>query len=323
RRHESTVPQAPLYIRWAHLGAAYAIELKLELVSLLLGEVARAEKARVETGGVLIGWVSHMQRPPTLCVEGIAFAPRSGETGSVATLRPGDQWLRTIRERARAQGHAVVGIFRTQLRSEPLIPIPADRGMVTGEFPQSVCALLLIQGLQPYSGAFFVAADGRLPDEPTVREFRLDQDEFNALPEVYRNQGLLPAEAGVDRRLQPRYDLLALALLLIAALLAVALWRERSGGSSSSTANQLGLKLSSSGGLLKISWDHTSRAISNAQGATLVIQDGRARTEAKIGSDELRAGSVEYQSATPHVNVTMSVDLAAYRPQSAQWTQRQ
>src|SRR5438270_3099767 len=117
RRQESTIEEAPLYIRWAPAGAEYAIELKLELVSQLLREVARAEKANVETGGVLIGWVSHMQRPPTLCVEEMEFIPHTGESGSVYLLGPGDQQrLRVIRERARAKGCAVVGVFRTHLR---------------------------------------------------------------------------------------------------------------------------------------------------------------------------------------------------------------
>ncbi len=319
RRQESTVEQAPLYIRWAPIGAAYAIELKLELMSLLLDEVARAEKANVEIGGVLIGWVSHMQRPATLCVEELTFIPRTGQNGSAYTLRANDERLHAIRERARVQGQTLVGVFRTQLRSEPLIPSLADRGMIAGEFGQSVCALLLIQGRQPYSGVFFVAKDGRLPDEATVREFRLDQDEFNALPEIYRSQGLLPAEAAVESRSPPRYGLIGLALTLLAAVLALAVWRGRMERPS---ANHLGLSLSSSGGLLKISWEHSSRAISNAQGATLVIQDGRTRTEAKIGLDELRLGSVEYQPVTPHVAVTISLELPGNHPQAAEWTRR-
>ncbi len=195
-----------------------------------------------------------------------------------------------------------------------LSPALADRGMISGEFAQSVCALLLIQGRQPYSAAFFIAKDGRLPEEATVREFRLDEDEFNALPEIYRNQGQLPEHTRTEKSRGLLYALLGVVLVMLIALFAWGLWRRP-------PVNQLGLTLSSSAGLLKISWDHSARAISKAQGATLVIQDGRNRGEVKIGLDELRLGSVEYQPATAHIGVTISLDASGIHPvQSADWS---
>ena len=323
RREDSTVEQAPLYIRWAPVGAAYAIELKLDLVSNLLGEVARAERANVETGGVLIGSFSNGQGPPTLCVEEIAFLSRRGTNGSAYIMGPGEQLrLQAIRSQARAQGYMALGMFRTHLRAGLLTPTLADRGIVASEFPQSVCALLLIRGRQPYSGVFFVAKDGHLPDEATVREFRLDEDEFNALPEIYRDQGLLPAEAAIEKSRPFVYGLLRVTLVVVLALFAWGLLTGRIGGRRSSD-NQLGLALSASGGLLKISWDHSAGVMSKAQGATLEIQDGSARSETKIGVDELRLGSVEYQPATPHIKVTLALDAPGNHSQSADWTARE
>lgn len=219
-----------------------------------------------------------------------------------------------VRERARAQGCVILGLFRSNLRPGTLSPALADRSIVLSQFEQSVCALFLIQGRQPYSAAFFVAKDGRLPEEATVREFRLDEDEFNALPEIYRNQGQLPEETKTEKSRLPVYRLLAAALVIVIALFVWGSWRRP-------PANQLGLTLSTSAGLMKISWDHSARAISKAQGATLVIQDGRNRGEVKIGLDELRLGSVEYQPATAHVGVTISLDAPGSHPaQSADWT---
>ena len=311
---QSPPQEAPLYIRWAPAGAPYAIELKLELVSRLLGEVARAERANIEIGGVLIGSFLHVSGPPTVCIQDLAVIPRRADKGSAYILGPGyEERLRAIREWAGAQGCVILGLFRSNLRPGALSPALADRSMVSGEFQQSVCALLLIQGRQPYSAAFFVAKDGRLPEEATVREFRLDEDEFNALPEIYRNQGQLPEETKTEKSRLPLYGLLGAALVILIALYAWGPWRR--------SANQLGLSLSTSTGLVEISWDHSARSISKAQGATLVIQDGGNRKEVKVGLDELRLGSVEYQPATAHVAVTISVDAPGIHPvQSAEWS---
>lgn len=314
-REKSPAQEAPLYIRWAPVGASYAIELKLELVSTLLGEMAKAERANIEIGGALIGSFPNVPGPSTLCIEELAFIPRRGDKGSLYILDPGyEDRLDAVRERARAQGCVILGLFRSNLRPGTLSPALADRSIVLSQFEQSACALFLIQGRQPYSAAFFVAKNGRLPEEATVREFRLDEDEFNALPEIYRNQGQLPEETKIEKSRLPLYRLLAAALVIVIALFAWGSWRR-------TPANQLGLKLSTSDGLLKISWDHSARAISNAQGATLVIQDGRNRGEVKIGLDELRLGSVEYQPATAHVGVTISLDASgSHAAQSADWT---
>jgi len=310
---ENSAQEAPLYIRWAAVGASYAIELKLELVSQLLGEVARAEKANIEIGGVLIGSFPSVPGPPTLCIQELVLIPRRGDKGSAYVQDPsyGEQ-LRVIRERAGAQGCVILGIFRSNLRHGSLSPALVDRSIISSEFEQSVCALLLVQGRQPYSGAFFVAKNGRLPEEATIREFRLNEEEFNALPEIYRDQGQRPEDTQTERSRLPVYGLLGAALVIVVTLFAWGPWR--------SSANQLGLTLSNSSGLVNISWDHSARPISKAQGATLVIQDGRNRANVKIGLDELRLGSVEYQPATARVGATLSLDPPAiHATQSAEW----
>ena len=52
------------------------------------------------------------------------------------------------------------------------------------QFGQSLYVFLLIQSREPRTAAFFLAANGQLPDQPSVRKFFFDDSEFKFLPEV-------------------------------------------------------------------------------------------------------------------------------------------
>ncbi len=316
--------QAPLYIRWAPFRSAYAIELRLDLVAQLLAEIERAAAAGLEIGGVLVGSFPNAQTP-TLRIEEVELMARRPENGAVYVPHPEThRHLHEIRVRAQRRDRSVVGFFRSHARSAPLLPSLTDRSLVSEELAQGVYALLLIEARAPHFATFFLSAGGQLPEEPSTREFVLDEQEFKALPEIRPAAARNSRQDAREASKIPFYGLLAVGLIAVIALFAWALpgnigepW---SGGSS----GQLGLKLTAADHLVRISWDHSARPISTAQGATLLIVDGTARHEIKIGPDELRLGTVDYQNSASRVEVTMKLDSpgANVAPQSATWTQR-
>lgn len=317
--------QAPLYIRWAPFRSAYAIELRLDLVGQLLAEIERAAAAGLEVGGVLVGSFPNAQTP-TLRIEEIELMARRPENGAVYVPHPEThRHLHEVRLRAQRRDRTVVGFFRSHARSAPLLPSLTDRSLVSEELAQGVYALLLIEARAPHFATFFLAAGGQLPEEPSTREFVLDEGEFKALPEIRPAAGLnRPPDRPAASRMPFYGGLLAIGLILVVALFAWALPRDTGTGWPGATSNQLGLALTGTDHLVRISWNHSARAISGAQGATLLIVDGNARHEVKLGPDELRLGTVDYQRTGPRVDVTMTFEGAGANvaPQSATWPQR-
>lgn len=324
RSNQRSSRQAPLYIRWAPFRSAYAIELRLDLVSQLLAEIERAAAAGLEVGGVLVGSFPNAQTP-TLRIEEIELMARRPENGAVYVPHPEThRHLHEIRLRAQRRDRAVVGFFRSHARSAPLLPSLTDRSLIAEEFAQGVYALFLIEARAPHYGTFFLAAGGQLPEEPSTREFVLDETEFKALPEI-RPAGSTTRRPDANEGSRVLfYGLVALALVAIVALFAWALPRGIADQWSGRSPNQFGLALTAADRLVRISWDHSARTVSSAQGANLLIVDGTTRHEVTIGPDELRLGTVDYQHATPHVEVTMTLDVPGTKvpPQSATWTQR-
>jgi len=320
---QKSLRQAPLYIRWAPFRSAYAIEFRLELVSQLLAEIDRAAAAGLEVGGALIGSFPNAQAP-TLRIEEIELMARRPENGAVYVPHPEThRHLYETRVSAQRRGRAVVGFFRSHARSSPLLPSFTDRTLISEEFIQGVFAFLLIEARAPHFATFFIAAGGQLPEEPSTREFRLDEDEFKALPEIR------PA-APPNRRTPPReasripiYGILAIALIAIVALFSWIVPRGIPELWPGQTSNQIGLALTGAGRLVRINWDHSARAVSRAKSATLLIVDGTNRREIKVGPDELRLGTVDYQPIAPRVEVTMTLDAPGLQvpAQSARWTQ--
>lgn len=250
---------------------------------------------------------------------------RRPENGPVYVPHPEThRHLHEIRLRAQRRDRSVVGFFRSHARSAPLLPSVTDRSLMSEELAQGVYALLLIEARRPHFATFFLSAGGQLPEEPSTREFVLDEEEFKALPEI-RPAGAMNRERDARESSRiPFYGLLAVALMAVVALFAWALPRNIGGQWSGGSSKQLGLALTAAGRMVRISWDQSARSISSAQGATLVIVDGGTRREVKIGPDELRLGTVDYQRTAPRVDVTMTLDSpsANVPPQSATWTQR-
>jgi proteasome lid subunit RPN8/RPN11 len=316
--------QAPLYIRWAPFRSAYAIELRLDLVAQLLAEIERAAAAGLEVGGVLVGSFPNAQTP-TLRIEEIELMARRPENGAVYVPHPDThRHMHEIRLRAQRRNRAVVGFFRSHARSAPLVPSITDRSLVSEELAQGVYALLLIEARAPHFAAFFLSAGGQVPEEPSTREFVLDEGEFKALPEIRPAAAINRGQETKEASKLPFYAVLAIGLLAVVALFAWAIPRDIGSRWPGTTADQLGLVLTAADHLIRISWNHSARAISGAQGATILIVDGTARHEIKIGPDELRLGTVDYQRTAPRVDVTMTLDNAGANvsPQSATWTEK-
>lgn len=305
--------EAPFYIRWSPDRSPYAIELKLELVGKIAKELAEAETAGIEVGGVLIGTFpkAHM---PILRVDDLEMIPRRPEDGPVYMLDP-DQHERFTETqwKARARNKVTVGFFRSHIRPGPLRPSLADRSLLSGQFSQSVYVVLLVQAREPRTAGLFVAVNGELADEPSVREFRFDDAELKTLPEIQPNPEIqeeeFPASAGGARQwVKP----LAIPLLIAIGILAILWIGARTGLFQLMTpaAGNLELAVKESDHVVRISWNHHARDIDRASSGTLIIADGSTHREIKLGRDELRLGVVDYQPNTQQIQVTMTLERA-------------
>ena len=315
---------SPFYIRWSPEHSQFAIELKLDLVSKVSSELDRTEKLDIEIGGVLIGTVL-AGRVPTLRIDHIEIMPRGGENGALYIPSPDHlKRFEEVRKMARAQQKMALGFFRSHCRPGPLKPSLADRSLLSTEFKNSAYALLLIQASAPRTAAFFVAENGELPNDASVREFRFNEADFRALPEVEAEAATGLAERSEPSERSPRnwYIGAALAGLLVVVS---ALWLAAGSGAMpdwfATGSRQLDLKVTGSDRQLKVSWNHDARQMGPASTATVTIVDGSSRRDIKLGADELKMGRIEYDGAGRRVEVTMTVNTPEAAPlsESAKW----
>ena len=169
-----------------------------------------------------------------------------------------------------------------------------------------------------------------------MRNFRFDEREFRALPEVPPDTAA-PVSSQPLTRAKPSsppttgrarvYGSVA-ALLAIAVVACLFMWsfsKQASVPHVLGEANPINLAVTERGSLLRISWDHAARELDRASGATMTIVDGASRRELQLGVDELRLGAVEYQRNSSQVQVTMIVNTpgSAGTAQSVIWGLRQ
>jgi hypothetical protein len=319
--------QVPLYVRWNPDRSPHAVELRLDLVSQISADLTQAERAGIEIGGMLLGTLPGSDSP-TLRIDDVAMIGRRFEDGAVYMLEPGQQHrFAEIRESAKRRGHVPVGFFRSHLRPGPLQPSLSDKALMAEQFGQGAYVFLLIQSREPRTAAFFLAANGLLPDQPSVRKFFFDDSEFKFLPEVAgeeietRMQDFAEPPGAVDQRYRwlAVASIGALALLLILGAFA--------GGISRlfrPASNKLDLAVNSEGGVLQISWDHSAPFVTRAKGAVITIMDGQSRREIHLGPDELKLGEVDYQNQTEKVVISVVIDTpeAGLPPQTFDWIGR-
>jgi hypothetical protein len=317
--------QVPLYVRWNPDRSPHAIELRLDLVAQIGGELAQAERLGIEIGGLLLGTLPGGESP-TLRIDEVAIIGRRFEDGAIYMLEPGQQQrFAEIRDVARARGRVAVGFFRSHLRPGPLQPSLADKTLMSEQLGLSLFVFLLIQSRSPRTAAFFLASNGQLPEQPSVRKFFFDDTEFKYLPEVAgedvesRGADLVHIQSVSDQRYRwlAVASIAALALLLILGAFA--------GGISRffrPLSNKLDLSVTLiAGNVLRITWDHNAPFITHAKGAVLTIVDGRSSREVHLGPDELKLGEVDYEHQARKVNISITVDSpdANVPPQTFDW----
>jgi hypothetical protein len=316
--------QVPLYVRWNPDRSPHAVELRLDLVSQISGELAQAEKLGIEVGGLLLGTLPGADSP-TLRIDEVVMIGRRFEDGAIYMLEPGKQQrFAEIREAAKGRGRVAVGFFRSHLRPGPMQPSVADKALLTEQFGRSLYIFLLIQNRAPRTAAFFLAENGQMPDQPSVRKFFFDDSEFKFLPEVAGEEiethisDFVTPDAGVDQ--QYRWlavaSVVALALLLIIGAFA--------GGISRlfrPASNKLDLAVTNEGNILQITWDHSAPFVTRAKGAVVTIVDGQSRREVRISADDLKLGGVNYEHQTERVNISVVLESTESNlpPQTFDW----
>jgi hypothetical protein len=316
RRPKQPITQdLPLYIRWSPDRAEFGIELRLDLVSKIAAQVRLSEQDGAELGGFLIGSLP-VSEIPTIRIENIEMVSTASDDATVFLPEPSR--LKPSGGSRQAPESGVIGFFRTHVRVGAMRPSLADRSIFAHEFQRSPYVVLLVHAQEPHMAAFFVSKNGQLPEEPSVREFEFDENEFKALPEV-------PAELPEPQRAKQEapgntrklglYARVA-ALILVAVGACALTWsfaRQPNMPHWFTSANQLQLTIKSEQKLLRISWNHTARQLNQASGATLVISGAAGRSEIRLGMDDLRLGSVEYEGTGDPVDVQMVLDTPAGR----------
>jgi hypothetical protein len=306
---EQPVNEAPLYIRWGADRSPYAIELKLELIGKIRQELVAAEASGIEIGGVLVGSLPN-NYSSTLRIDDIELIPRSSQDGTTFMLDPSQEdRFAEVRWRARAKERTALGLFRSHKRPGHLRPSIADRTLLSAEFQSTVHTLLLVGAAEPYTAAFFISADGQLPPESSVREFRFDESEFKSLPEL----DLEPQDQRPTQKLKSKGSLGTVAALgVIASGVIALLWYFNQSvislPSFMSRSQQLQLVVTGENRLLHISWNHAAKDLDHASGATLIIRSKAGVREIKLGTDELRLGSVDCEVNSPNVEMTLALN---------------
>jgi len=274
-------------------------------------------------GGLLIGTLTETP-VPTLRIENVDMVSNGSDDDTVFLPEPSR--LQPYAGPADKRETEVIGFFRTHARVGAMRPSLADRTIFAREFRTSPYAVLLIQAQSPHTAAFFIAANGQLPDEPSVREFDFDERAFKALPEVPQET----AEAAHPVRNQPArlgiYARIA-ALVLIAIGACALMWsfvRQPIGAGWLGSMDQLHLAITPDDQFLRISWNQSAKDLNQATGATLITNEAGERSELQLGMDDLRLGSVEYRGTGREVNAQMILNMRTgpVRADSAKWTGR-
>jgi hypothetical protein len=314
---------APLYVRWNPERSPYAVELRLELVSRLTTQLVQAERLGIEIGGMLLGSLPDPEIP-TLRIDDVVLISRRFEDGAIYMLDPGQQHrLDEIRAAAKAQDRACVGFFRSHLRPGALQPALADRTLLGEQFTHGVYALLLVQSREPRTAAFFLAANGQLPEQPSARKFYFDDSEFKYLPEVEGEKldasGRFPFMASSNRGYR---WLGALGVTLLVAFVLRVMFSGAIARTLRPASNKLDLEVIATGDVLKISWDHNAPVLARAKGAQISIADGSSHREMHLGPDELMLGEVDYERLTQKILVTLTLDVpdSNLPPQTFDWS---
>lgn len=304
--------------------------MRLDLVTHITDELAQAQSLGIEIGGMLIGELPSAASP-VLRVDDVAIIGRRVEDGPIYMLDPEQHLhLTGVKEAAQRQNKVPAGFFRSHLRPGPLLPSIADKTLLAEQFPQGNYAFLLIQSEEPRTAAFFLAVNGQLAEQPSVRKFLFDDSEFKRLPEMGLENGgseAVPppmADAALAESIERRYRWIAIASFAALMILAVfALFSGTIARSFRPDTNKLNLIAIPKAGVLQITWDHSAPSILSAKRALLTIDDGSSHRELMLAPDELKLGEVDYEHLSGKVSVVLTLDSPGPHlpPQAIDWVQ--
>ena len=322
-------PEEPLYIRWIPDTCPYALEMRLDLITRLKVDLDQAELEGLEIGGVFFGALP-TQEIPTLRLDDMIIVPGAATLGrrkgaDEFTLDASQvKHLAEMSSESRTTNRPFVGFFRSHLRNGPMEPSPADKAILTPQFPDGLYAFLMIGRHMSRSreAAFYLALGGQLSGVPSSSPFAFDESTFQSHKEI-------PAEAIEEHHSShtrssaptpmPWPAILSLALVLVM----ICTWTL--GGYISQffrpSSNQIDLVVLKAGKNLKITWDHSAPVLRSSSGATMVIMDGAIHRELKLDTDDLRLGQVSYEHAAGKVYVVVSLDgnKTKLPPQTFDW----
>lgn len=309
-----------------------SIHLELEVVaglSLTAMEALKSVPRRgLEIGGLLLGRTETDDGKTTVYIE--AYQPVESEHRSGPSYRLSESDLQNFDAAFKRHG-SVVGVYRTQTRSEDLTLQESDTGLFYRYFTDADGVFLLIQPLTRKAEFFLPEGGSLLPVEefpfrpgdlatPVVPPVKLPETEriVLALPPPPRSP--LPARRN---RLWP---LVAIAALLGGACLGALVIKIISPGSKPVEvkppvpvsaqvtpplpAEHLGLDVQHDGRQLRLRWDRNARPIRDAAKAVLEIKDGDHQSQLTLNGAELRSGLLSYWPETQDVTFRLEVVAA-------------
>jgi proteasome lid subunit RPN8/RPN11 len=213
-------------------------------------------------------------------------------------------------------GMVVVGWYRSRTRG-PLLPAAEDVTFHSQYFPDAFQFLLVLKpdlGSPTRVTVFFPSVEGVLDPDSGFAEIELAkaviaQEQWR--PPVAASPPPPPrpdGEPGTTRTLVQRsHHFLAVGLFLaaVAAMLVGALWAPKD--------QSLGLRVSGSGGRVRIDWNRAAPILEEVRGGIVEIREEDALATTSLEPFELRQSSVYYFSRTGQVEVRLRVETVAGR----------
>lgn len=341
---------------WTAASGKFTIHLTAEVINRL-GIEARSAFNRVprrglEIGGILLGRTEIAGDLTTCWIEGFQAIESEHRSGPSYLLSEADV---VHVEEALAKHHdAMVGIYRTQTRSEELQLEEPDLKLFEQCFAGKDAIFLLIKPVSEVA-AFFIPSDGTLkcahefpfrPDQTARREEprthisgsphaqarQLTQRTpagAGGLAEFLERRSRFPRRWGGDRSTEfPEEIELArskhnplLAAAIVCALLALSLtafwyFRRHEKVPSAAAHEHLSLNVVWEGESLRLFWDRNSPALRGVTHAFLRVRDGNHEKSVELAKSELQTGSILYKPEAP--DVTFRVEVYSADPSAAE-----
>jgi hypothetical protein len=167
----------PMYCGWEVPDRPLRLQLRLDVIDRLEGEVVERFKAVTtrgsEIGGVLLGRVYQDGANRTITIEKCELVPCDYSRSRLYLLSDGDmQLLRQTVDRygTASQGLSVVGFFRSNTRRD-LVVDDEDLSVLKECFANPDCVFLLVKpsASKPSIAAFFLWKDGQVRGQPELQ----------------------------------------------------------------------------------------------------------------------------------------------------------